>query len=163
MDIALDGGIESDPDSIDEDALRDVECWSSNSEPELEMEFDKSKPTVVVESMDNSVGLLLHRHNLRTSSNEADYTQNLRSHFQLYASVTKGNRLRNHVTAPLPSVQIQGLKRKRLLSRTDLKLLEQKNQPVKATILYIFYTFLKSLTSVLTSMTYNRNPHLTAL
>lgn len=34
MDMILEGGIESDEDSIDEDALRDVECWSDSDEGE---------------------------------------------------------------------------------------------------------------------------------
>lgn len=32
MDLIMEGGIDSDNDSIDEDALRDVECWSDSEE-----------------------------------------------------------------------------------------------------------------------------------
>ena len=52
-------------------------------------------------------------------------------------------------------------KKNRVLSRTDLKLLENKDQPVKATVIYIIYTVLKSLGFVFAKMLYNRNPDLT--
>ena len=47
-----------------------------------------------------------------------------------------------------------------MLSRTDLKLLEQKDQPVKATIIYIIYTLIKTSSFVLTSLLYIRNENL---
>lgn len=47
-----------------------------------------------------------------------------------------------------------------MLNRTDLKLLEQKDQPVKASIIFIIYTLIKTSSFVLTSLLYIRNENL---
>ena len=51
-------------------------------------------------------------------------------------------------------------KRARPLTRTDLKLLENKDQPVKGMTIYVIYTLLKSICFVCASYLYRRNPDL---
>ena len=48
----------------------------------------------------------------------------------------------------------------RTLGRTDLKLLEKPDQPIKGMIIYIIYTFLKSACFLCASFLYRRNPDL---
>lgn len=52
------------------------------------------------------------------------------------------------------------LKNKRTLGKTDLKLLEKPDQPVKGALVYVIYTFLKSICFVCASFLYRRNPDL---
>ena len=51
-------------------------------------------------------------------------------------------------------------KRARPLTRTDLKLLENKDRPVKGMTIYVIYTLLKSISFVCASYLYRRNPDL---
>ena len=48
----------------------------------------------------------------------------------------------------------------RTLGRTDLKLLEKPDEPIKGMIIYIIYTFLKSACFLCASFLYRRNPEL---
>lgn len=50
----------------------------------------------------------------------------------------------------------------RTLNRTDLKLLQQGDKPIKGMLIYIVYTFLKSLCFLCASYLYRRNPDLTS-
>jgi len=50
--------------------------------------------------------------------------------------------------------------RGRVLGRTELKLLEKADQPTKGMIIYIIYTFLKSLGFLCASYLYRLNPDL---
>lgn len=55
---------------------------------------------------------------------------------------------------------LNGGNRKRTLSRTDIKLLEKGDQPLKGMLFYILYTVLYSLSFLCASYLYRRNPDL---
>ncbi len=46
------------------------------------------------------------------------------------------------------------------ITRTDLKLMQNSDKPLKGTIFYILYTILKSMALLCTSLLYHRNPGL---
>ena len=50
----------------------------------------------------------------------------------------------------------------RKLSRTELKLAENADQPIKGMVIYIIYTLLKSLSFLFAAFLYRRNPDLSA-
>ena len=54
-----------------------------------------------------------------------------------------------------------GARKSRPLTKTDLKLLENKDQPIKGMVIYIIYTILKSACFLCASYLYRRNPDLT--
>ena len=125
MDMIMEGGIESDKDSIDEDALRDVECWSESDDDDndrrntLIQDINRLMlvPSGYDDMFDDNKARTGH-HSVRADEMANDKRQRCRS----YASA-----LRSQGAMPQRFSRAITSQKSRVLSRTELKLLEQKD------------------------------------
>ena len=142
-----DEGLSSDSNSIDDDALRSVDAFSSSDEDEdrggvfyLGHENDDNRTyKVSTETM-----------SYNKSSRLSQRTMQVRArHLESVLSKNK--------------VSVMSSKRSKALSkmsRTDLKLITNGDQPTKGMLFFIAYTVLKSACFVVAKYLYNRNPKL---
>ena len=86
MDMILEGGIESDDDSIDEDALRDVECWSDSDDGEPEQRANTMIQDINRLMMPSAVDSMFDEGNMR-GNNGTHYSK--MSRVKSYRSVIK--------------------------------------------------------------------------
>ena len=86
MDMILEGGIESDDDSIDEDALRDVECWSDSDDGEPEQRANTMIQDINRLMMPSAVDSMFDEGNMR-GNNGTHYSK--KSRIKSYRSAIK--------------------------------------------------------------------------
>ena len=120
-------GLESDSDSIDDDIFRDVDAFSDSDSDD-----PKSKKSQYLAKM-----YMSHE----TARTMADRAKSIEG-FNKLNQTGKSNKL-NQTGKSKKSQSIY--LRSRALSRTDLKLIEKGDQPLKGMLIYILYTILYSL------------------
>jgi drug/metabolite transporter (DMT)-like permease len=88
------------------------------------------------------------------TTHRVDFKDKCKSYSSFVKSLGNNNLLATSNKSPASKKSV------RTLGRTDIKLLEKPDQPVKGMIIYIIYTFLKSLCFLCASFLYRRNPDL---
>lgn len=143
------GGLMDDTDSLDDDVLRSVDAFSSSDEDD----DDVIRNDLLSFHMDTEA--LSPRNSKQLSSRKAsvDDFEFKRDRARSMGSILKLSFKSNRGKAIQSRAQS-------VMSRTDLKLLEKGDQPMKGMIYYIVYTILYSLCFLCAKYLYDRNPDL---